>query len=227
MFQKMRKNSPASHLCFLSITAALIALSGCASKHNRAQVVKRTEVKETSHQANNQNSNINSSASQNPAQPQPVATATAPAAASTAADRSLVSSIDFEPGRKGLSAEATAELNRVIMEAKQKGEVQQVNVAVWSDSEASASEGKKLPAGQVSLAQQRAKNIEKYMDRMEPAADVHVINMAQKPAAFAHFIQSQDPSVKEKLSAMGMATDESTSEIKGRSSSAVVVIQVR
>jgi hypothetical protein len=212
----MNHGKRTGQLTALIFASSLVAAVGCASKHNRAEVVKRTEVTETTHHAAN-----------NATSATPNAEMSAQPAATSQADRNLVSTIDFEPGRKGLSPEATAELNRVIMEAKQKGEVQQVNVAVWSDSEATATQGRILPSQQVNLAQQRGKNIEKYIDRMEPAADVHVVNMAQKPTAFVNFIQSEDPSVKEKLSAMGMATDENSKEIKGRSSSAVVVIKVR
>ncbi len=238
----------------LLMAATLLSGVGCASKHNRSNVVKKNEITETTqHSANNSSDQSKTSSeaaagqpNTNPASASEVASqsasaagqATAPinassssasnsALGSTSGDRSLVSSIDFQPGRKGLTPEATAELNRVIMEAKQKGDIQQVNVAVWSDSEATGAEGRKLPAAQVQLAQQRAQNIQRYIDRMEPSADVRVINMAKKPAQFANFVQSQNPSVKEKLSAMGITSDEISNDLKGRSSSAVVVIQVR
>lgn len=141
--------------------------------------------------------------------------------------RSLVSAIDFIPGRKALSPEATAEINRLLIEAKQVGQVHEVSIAVWSDVEAPEGQGQKIPRSQVDLAEERADNIEKYIDRMEPQADLKVHNMAEESSGFVNYLQAQDETVKSQLATVGVATDEVNDEIKGRSSSALVLIKVK
>ncbi|MEZ0391992.1 MAG: hypothetical protein ACAH59_07250 [Pseudobdellovibrionaceae bacterium] len=138
--------------------------------------------------------------------------------AAMALDRNIVSTIAFEPGRKGLSPEATAEINKALMAAKKQGEVAAVDVAVWSDQALPKAEGAKLSTEQIELAEERGENIEKYIDRMEPNADVNVHNMAEKPNAFANFLNTQDSTVKNRLAAV----DDSS-----RNSSAMVFIKLK
>jgi len=178
---------------------------GCASHQNR----NKTEVVDETHRTTETTSYT------------PTQTAAA------MMDRNIVSTIDFEPGRKGLSPEATAELNRAILEAKQRGEVGEVDIAVWSDLEYPATKGQKLPAQQVDIADDRGENIGKYLDRMEPKANVKIFNMAKQPSSFANFLNTQDSEVKNKLSALGVTTDETGTDVKGRSSSALVFIKVK
>jgi len=185
----------------LSILASLM-LVACAASPNKTEVVEKTETITTRQMA------------QAPAEK-----------AAIVMDRNIVSTIAFEPGRKGLSPEATAELNRVILEAKQRGEVQAVDVAVWSDME--SAKGQKLPRQQVELAKERADNIEKYIDRMQPEADVTIHNMAQQPGSFANFLKTQDTTVKNRLAALGVAADETGQDVKARSSSALVFIKLK
>lgn len=184
----------------ITLMASFVFMA-CASSPNKTEVVEKTEVTTTR------------------AAPQ-----TPPERASVALDRNIVSAVTFEPGRKGLSPEATAELNRVIMEAKQRGEVESVDVAAWSDMSA---QGKRVPTEQVRLARERAANIQKYIDRMEPEAEVQTHNMAQQPSSFARFLNTQDPSVKNRLAAVGVTTDSSGQKVHARNSSALVFIKLK
>jgi hypothetical protein len=182
----------------LSCLLMLGLTMACSSTRNQTKVVKETTTTET-HQD---------------------ATAVKPE------DRNIVSSLEFAPGQRSLSPEATAELNRAILEAKQRGEVQEVNIAVWSDL-ASADPHINLPRSQVNIAKERGENIEQYVDRMEPDVNVKVHNMAAKPATFADYINSQDAATKQKMAEAGVAANSDTNEVKGPSSSAIVVIKVK
>lgn len=184
----------------LAISCATLMLTlGCASHRNKTEIVDKSQASDLS-----QNQQ-----------------------AAVAMDRNIVSSIDFEPGRRALSPEATAELNRAIMEAKQRGQVGEVDIAVWSDMEYPAGQGQKLPDQQINIAKERGANIEKYLDRMEPGASVKVHNMARQPSTFADFLHTQDSEVKNKLAAMGVSTDATGTDVKGRSSSALVMIKLK
>jgi hypothetical protein len=170
----------------------------CASTRNQTKVVK-TETTETTHQN---------------------------AAAVKPEDRNVVSSIEFAPGQRTLSPEATAELNKAILEAKQRGEVQEVNIAVWSDLNSTGTKAN-LPRSQVNIAKERGENIEEYVDRMEPDVNVKVHNMATKPTSFVDYLNTQDATTKQKMAEAGVAANTDTNEVNGPSSSAIVVIKVK
>lgn len=185
---------------FVKPFLALLALSLCIScSHNRSRVVEKKS-----------GSDANSGA-----------------VTPVEKEKSLVSAIDFEPGRKGLSAEATAEINRALMEAEMSGEVAEVSIAAWSDVEASEGQGQKIPQAQVELAEERAQNIEKYIDRMQPTADLKVHNMAEETQPFIEYLKSQDPKTKSQLAEVGVATDDVSNGIKWRSSAALVLIKLK
>lgn len=182
----------------LTLIASSSLLVACASSPNKTEVVDKTDK-------------LNSDATK----------------AAVALDRNIVSTIAFEPGRKGLSPEATAELNRAILEAKQRGDVEAVNIAVWSDMDYPSAKGQELPKKQVELAEERASNIEKYIDRMQPEAEITVHNMAERPGTFSNFLETQDATLKNRLAALGVSTDETGQAVKARSSSALVFIKLR
>ncbi len=204
----------------LALVSTLVtgALIGCASSRNqtKVQTTKETTQTHTASQA---------------APPAPTAdtAATEPnmAAPSTHEEDSLVSSIEFARGQRTLNPEATAELNRVLSEAREKGEVAGVDIIVWPDSAATAKMGKAQSRSAIETARQRGENIEKYVDRMEPAANVQVHNMATRPDAFMNYLNAQDEMTKEKLAQAGLAADPETDEVKGRTSSAVILIKMK
>lgn len=144
--------------------------------------------------------------------------------AALAMDQNIVSTINFEPGRRALSPEATAEINRAILEAKQRGEVDEVSIAVWSDMKYPANKDSKLPKQQIDIAKERGDNIEKYIDQLEPKADVSVHNMAERPGAFSNFLKTQDATMKNRLSALGVANAENP---EAQTSSALIFIKLK
>lgn len=139
--------------------------------------------------------------------------------------KDVVSTIQFPPGQHELTPEATAELNRAILEAKEKGQLQNVDVAVWSDWEASTQDSNSIPKEQVQVAKARAQNIQSYLDRMEPDAKIRVHNMASNPSSFSKWIQSQDLAAKNQLLAMGI--DPAKASETGKPSSALVFLKLK
>lgn len=144
----------------------------------------------------------------------PVARKTTPAELETRklameTDAEMISRIDLKPGDKELPQSAIGEINRVIELAKQKGKIEEVEVLVWSDMEY-PSKNKNLSKYQVDLAEERGKNLERYLDRKEPSANIKVYNMAEKPSAFAQMIKTKDAQLKAKISGMNEVTEPST-----------------
>lgn len=151
----------------------------------------------------------------------------AEATAAAQLDRNMVVTVDFKPGQQGLSADATAQIEKALRDARTRGEVDNVDVAVWSDMQYPA-EGRTLPREQVRLADERAKNLENFIDRVEPKSDVTVYNMAKQPNAFQKWVNTRDAEVKEKLTRAGVTQRTTANDvIYDRTSKAMVFIEVR
>ena len=91
-------------------------------------------------------------------------------------NRSVVSTVAFVPGQKGLSPAAASEIQSALAEARKMGEIKTVEIVAWSDREYPV-KGKALPKSQINLADERAKNVEKLVDQVEPSADVKRFNI--------------------------------------------------
>lgn len=192
----------------LAFAACVSLIVACSSTRNKTNVVRtETETTQTHHNADS--------------------TPVASAEAMPAGDRNVVSSIEFAPGQKKLSPEATAELNRAILEAKQRGQVEEVHVAVWPDQTAPTRAGAAFPKTQVQITKERAENIENYMDQMEPDANIQVHNMTSKSSDFASYLDVQDELTKNRLADVGVSTNPENDEVKGPTSSALVFIKVK
>lgn len=193
----------------LTCAALVVFAMACSSTRNKTEV-KTTETTRTQQ-------------SVKPVMPAENE-AVAPVARS-ADEKNVVSTIEFTPGQRNLSPEATAELNRAILEAKQRGEVEEINIAVWSDLK-TADARARVPRSQVNIAKERGENIERYVDLMEPEVNVKVHNMATRPSGFADYLNTQDATTKRQLAEAGVATN-NNEEVNGPSSSALVLIKVK
>ncbi len=141
-------------------------------------------------------------------------------------NRSVVSVVAFSPGKQGLTAQASSEIQKALAEARRLGEIKSVDVAVWSDMEYPA-EGSKLPQREIKLADERAKSIEKYVDGQAPSADVNTYNMAKQPNSFQKWLDTRDAEVKNKLVAAQVVNPNGAMSAQGRSSSALIFIEVK
>jgi hypothetical protein len=141
-------------------------------------------------------------------------------------DRHIVSTIRFTPGREMLTPETASVLERAIDEARIRGSVELIEVAVWPDAEYPA-KGTELPKRQVKLASLRGQNIEKYVHNVQPTASVRVHNMATHSSTLGELFNTNDAEMKKKLVSLGVAPTPNEPAIVGRASTALVFIKVK
>jgi hypothetical protein len=218
---------------FLISLATVGLMTGCASSRNQTKVQTTTETQRTQSVTQAESPNAESPNIDPVMTDYGVSTPATSAAGSPAMARpetesaNIVSNIEFNKGQKTLSPEATAELNKALSEARTRGQVEGVDIIVWSDRDAAVKSTAAQSRSQIEIARQRGENIEKYVDRMEPDAFVQVHNMATRPDAFMNYLNAQDEMTKEKLASAGLAADPATDEIKGHNSSAVILIKMK
>jgi hypothetical protein len=140
-------------------------------------------------------------------------------------NRSVVSSVNFAKGQKGLSPEAASEIQKALADARRIGKIKTVEVAVWSDM-AYPLKGKALPRKQINLANDRAKTVEKLIDQVEPSSSVKTFNMAKQPNAFQKWVDTRDAHVKQKLASSGITSDFKEGQTNDRASTALLFIEV-
>lgn len=149
--------------------------------------------------------------------------------AKVAAERGdhVVSTIKFDRGMSGLSADAKAELDKAIADARMNGEIDDVTVVVWSDAEYPG-KAKKLSKDQAKLADKRGDMIEDYLskDLNISSYRVGVHNMAEKPNFLSEFFNTADADLKDELAAKGIAPTAGTATA-GHASSALVFIKTK
>lgn len=135
--------------------------------------------------------------------------------------------IKFEPGQTEITAEAQAELKRVIDESRKNGEIKKIEVAVWADQEYPADKNK-APKAAKDLAKKRAENLEKHLEKNLYVKEVKIFNMADRPNVIQKAFRTTALKTKEALEKTGAApTHENETGLfglKGKASQAVVMI---
>ena len=141
----------------------------------------------------------------------------------TASHDNIVTTLKFEQDGTTLTPEAKADLDKAVSEARARGEIDDVTVAVWSDMAYPANH--KLPSHQVRLADQRGDQIEDYLakDLNVSSYRVGVHNMGEKPGFLSDFMKNADPALKDQLEAQGVSAADTTDH----ASSALVFIKLK
>lgn len=143
-----------------------------------------------------------------------------------ASDRQVVTSVEFNKGQRALNPKATEGVERSITTASSQGEIDKVDVIVWSDREYPAN-GQKLDRVQTDLADGRGESIKNYINRHAPSADVNIVNMAERPSPLAKLFNTEDAEMKRKLTNLGFTPGPNNEFETGRPSSALILIQVK
>jgi hypothetical protein len=114
--------------------------------------------------------------------------------------------ISFKNGSDELTDTSREKLRELTAEAARQGKkVDEIKILSWADVDYPA-EGQKVSDKQVTLAKDRAKNIEKYMkDDLNAKGDIDTYNMAKRPYKLGEIFKTDDYEVKEIFERSGAA----------------------
>lgn len=141
-------------------------------------------------------------------------------------DRQIISSVNFVPGQRVLSPDAANEINKAIEAAKQKGEIESIEVVVWPDVKRSRS-GEALPPKERELAEERGESVKAFIDRRQPDSTVNVANMAEDLSPLSKIVDTKNIVVERRLTSLGYTSGPYSSYKTGKPSTALVVIKLK
>lgn len=115
--------------------------------------------------------------------------------------------IQFKNGSDELTDSSREKLRELTAEAARQGrKVDEIKILSWADVDYPAP-GQKASDKQVTLAKDRAKNIEKYMkDDLNAKGDIDTYNMAKRPYKLSEIFKTDDYEVKEVFERSGAAS---------------------
>lgn len=135
--------------------------------------------------------------------------------------------VSFEPGQSMLSESTKSEIRDLVKEARAKGNVEDVKIAVWADREYPMKD-KKASKEDVALATKRGDELKEFIKKEMDISSVNTYNMTERPNALQQFLKTPEAKVKDTLEARGAAPKtESETGIFGhgsKSSKAVIMI---
>lgn len=147
--------------------------------------------------------------------------------ASKALGAEMATEITFDPGQVTLSDSSKSEIRDLIHDARAKGDVEDVKIAVWADREYPMKE-KKASKEDVALAAKRGDALKEFIKKEMDIASVNTYNMTERPNALQQFLKTPEAKVKDTLEARG-AAPKSNSETgifgeNSKSSKAVIMV---
>lgn len=142
----------------------------------------------------------------------------------------MVSEVNFEEGKADLTDASKKEIREFVASARQSGKIGEVKLAVWADREYPTPDTKASKAD-VKLAEERAKNLSKYLKSELDIKHVSTYNMTERPNALQKFVKSPTEQVKSTMEATGAApkTESETGVFhqKSQSKKAVMMVYMR
>lgn len=140
-------------------------------------------------------------------------------------EASYVTEFSFNRGSATLSEAAKADLRRVIADAKHNGgEIREMKVITWGDSEYPSSNTKKLSNKEIDLVDKRNKNITDFVKSVQDGVSVDTHSMAKRPGALKDLFNTQDAQIKKSLETAGIPTTDTAVKVPSKSSKAIVMV---
>ncbi|OFZ17695.1 MAG: hypothetical protein A2Z20_01560 [Bdellovibrionales bacterium RBG_16_40_8] len=133
--------------------------------------------------------------------------------------------IDFKQASAVLTKNAASSLESAVLQAKQRGEINQIIVLSWSDEEYPSKKLNKLSKVQSALAEKRNVAVKKYFASMK-SVDVDTYNMAERPNALSKWFNTPDTKLKNALMAAGLPTTGDDLQYPSKASHSVILIKV-
>lgn len=146
-----------------------------------------------------------------------------------AADRlgaTQMKELSFQKNSSNLTEAQKTELRKVINEAAQKGQIDEVKILVWSDKEY-PNKNMKQSKSDIKLAKNRLNDLKSFLKKDLNVSTVDSYNMTERPNALQKFFNTSDAKVKNTTELVGAApTDMNTGlfDMNAQASKGVVMI---
>ena len=135
--------------------------------------------------------------------------------------------ISFETGGAMLTPSSRTKLKELVAQARTKGKIDEIQVAVWSDNPVPRV-GEQLSQSDRKLAEKRGNAIRKYLKTPLQIADVDSYNMAERASWLARVFDTNEAELKAEIGRGGngqMSREEfQVFRDKGKPSNAVALV---
>jgi hypothetical protein len=140
----------------------------------------------------------------------------------------FVTELNFEKGESHLSHEAKARVTKILKQAGEKGQIEQVKLISWADNEYPSVHTKVLPEKEKNLADSRNREIESFIaSKGETTPVIEKFNMAERPGALAEMVGTENARLKGTLEKAGIPNTDTSVKSPSKASKAIVMVILR
>lgn len=141
-------------------------------------------------------------------------------------EASHVAEITFAKNSSSLSETSKSKLAEMIRNARRAGEIEEIKLITWADSEYPSVHTKKLSQTDRKLVRDRNEGLEKHLKNLDREVDVRAYSMAERPGTLAELIGSSDARIKKSLETAGVPTTDTTVKVPSKASKSIVLVIV-
>jgi hypothetical protein len=147
--------------------------------------------------------------------------------ASQALGAKMSSEVKFDEGKATLTQDSKDKIRDFVRDARAKGKIDEIKVAAWADREYPTKDTKASSAD-VKLADERLKELKKYLKDDLKVSSVDSYNMTERPNALQKFLKTPTANVKNTMEASGAApkTESETGLFGQRAQSSKAVLMI-
>ena len=164
-------------------------------------------------------------------QPKSVKSPSADPAIAAASERiggNFYSTLEFSQGSDKLTESSKIHLKEIHDKVKaDQRKVKEIKILAWADQEYPEVVENDAPAKEIILANERAKNIKRYLSKeLKTSEDINYFNMAKRPGTFSTLTKSDDFEVKrafERSGATSVRLDDGSVSYS-KASKAIIVV---
>ncbi len=138
-----------------------------------------------------------------------------------------VAEISFAKKQKVITLAARKAMGKILKEAAAKGQVEEVRVITWADSEYPSVNTKKLSKDQQQLALDRNKEIEKFLKAQNMDFKIKTFSMAERANALKDFIGSAESRIKKSLEVAGIPTTDTSVKFPSKASKSILLVLMK
>lgn len=139
-------------------------------------------------------------------------------------EASFVTEFSFKKGSDKLSPAAKEEVRKLIADAKARGNIKEVKVITWGDTEYPSVHTKKLSSKDIELVKRRNNAVRDYVKSVNNDIDVDSHSMAERPGLLKDMFNTTDARVKKSLETAGIPTTDTAVKTPSKASRSIVMV---